>query len=80
MRKLRERRTSRSCREIKEANRGKLQDLVGQLQDTLKGAPPKIPASGVPVMTHYGRSLHKILLALGYEASLVEMLGQKYGG
>ncbi|HXZ42558.1 MAG TPA: hypothetical protein VEG68_17590 [Terriglobales bacterium] len=73
MRKLGERRTSRSCREIKEANRDKL-------QDTLKGAPPKIPASGVPVITHYGRSLHKILLALGYEASLVEMLGQKYGG
>jgi hypothetical protein len=75
MRKPREARASRSCREIRKNNRNKLQDLVGQLQYTLKGTPPKIPAAKAFITGH----LNKILLALGYEASMVEMLGQKYG-
>lgn len=80
MRKLKERRARLSCRQIRKVDREKLRDLPHRLDEALKDTPPKIPASGVPVMSHYGRSLNKILLALGYEASLVEMLGRKYGG
>ena len=79
MRKLKEQRASRSCRQIGKVDRETLQDLAYRLNEALKGAPPKIPASGVPVMTRYGRSLNRILLALGYEASLVGMLGRRYG-
>jgi len=74
MRKLREPRASRSCRQIRKVDRDKLQDLARRLDEALKGAPHKFPSASIT------GHLHKILLTLGYEASLVEMLGQKYGG
>jgi hypothetical protein len=73
MRRLRERRASRSCRQNRKVDREKLQELAHRLDEALKGAPRKIPSASIT------GHLHKILLSLGYEASLVEMLGQKLG-
>jgi hypothetical protein len=74
MRKLREQRASRSCRQIRKVDHDKMQDLACRLDEALKGPPPRIPSASIT------GHLHKILLTLGYEASLVEMLGQRYGG
>ena len=74
MRKLREPRASHSCRRVRKVDRDKMQDLARRLDQALKGPPSRMPSASIT------GHLHKILLTLGYEASLVEMLGRKYGG
>jgi len=55
--------------------RKKLQELADLMRETLSNAQKHSPhlsrSCGIP--------LHSILLALGYESRLVEMLGKRYG-
>jgi hypothetical protein len=68
---LRVGKVSRLCRQIEEpANRNK-QELASQVRDTLNGAPNRT----APITNH----LNRILLAMGYDTSLVELLGRRYG-
>jgi len=63
------------CRQISEPANSEKQELARQLRDPLNGPRHRASARTTPITNH----LNKILLAMGYEASLVEMLGRKYG-
>lgn len=79
MKKLRNSKASQFCRRpSKQPGRESMQQLAHQIRETLK-RPREIPASGAHIGTRRNIPLHNILLALGYESSLVEMLGQRYG-
>lgn len=68
MRKLKVRKAdknARLCRRIVEANDNK---------QTPKGAGRRIPDANAPITIR----LNQILLAMGYDSSLVEMLGRRY--
>lgn len=66
----------RLCRQIGEIATRSKQELAGQVRDALNGAPQTVSVRTAPITNH----LNKILLAMGYEASLVSLLGRKYGG
>ena len=66
----------RPCREISEPANREAREFARKIHEALKGAERKRPATAAPITSH----LNRILLGLGYEASLVEMLGRKYGG
>jgi hypothetical protein len=79
MKKLRNSKASQFCRYLsKQPGRERLQEFACQIRETLR-TPRTIPASGARISRRYNIPLDNILLALGYESSLVEMLGQPYG-
>jgi hypothetical protein len=79
MKKLRNSKASQFCRYLsQQPGRERLQELAYQIRETLKG-PQKTPARAERIIRRYNMPLDNILLALGYESSLVEMLGQRYG-
>lgn len=66
----------RLCRQIGEPAARSKQELASCLRDALNGAQQGLSARTAPITNH----LNEILLAMGYEASLVSLLGRKYGG
>lgn len=71
--------TSQLCRRLREQPSPlRLRELACELRETLK-KPQKISARAWYFSRRHDIPLHTILLALGYESSLVDMLGQRYG-
>ena len=67
-----------SCHQVnKRPRRERLQELAYQIRETLEGL-HQIPAGDARISGRYNIPLDNILLALGYESSLVEMLGRRY--
>jgi hypothetical protein len=78
MKKLGNSSASQFCRRLStDPGHRRMQELAYEMRQSLK-SPHKIPARGARLSRRYNIPLHYILLALGYESSLVEMLGQRH--
>jgi len=64
----------RLCRNTGEPAHRNMQLFASQLRDTLSNVTERDPARNTPITIR----LNQILLAMGYDSSLVEMLGRKF--
>jgi hypothetical protein len=75
LRKPKAAKAARLCRRISEPATRKKPALARQVRDSFNGS-QRLSVGTAPITNH----LNEILLAMGYEASLVSLLGRKYGG